>query len=44
MGHGWTQGGEERGLTIDVAHKRFNTQKYYFTIIDAPVTETSSRT
>ncbi len=26
----------ERGLTIDVAHKRFNTQKYYFTIIDAP--------
>ena len=26
----------ERGLTIDVAHKRFNTQKFYFTIIDAP--------
>jgi elongation factor 1-alpha len=26
----------ERGLTIDVAHKRFNTSKYYFTIIDAP--------
>jgi elongation factor 1-alpha len=26
----------ERGLTIDVAHKRFNSQKYYFTIIDAP--------
>lgn len=26
----------ERGLTIDVAHKRFNTDKYYFTIIDAP--------
>jgi elongation factor 1-alpha len=26
----------ERGLTIDVAHKRFNTPKYYFTIIDAP--------
>ena len=26
----------ERGLTIDVAHKKFNTQKYYFTIIDAP--------
>lgn len=25
-----------RGLTIDVAHKRFNTDKYYFTIIDAP--------
>ncbi|MEM3690746.1 MAG: GTP-binding protein, partial [Candidatus Micrarchaeia archaeon] len=26
----------ERGLTIDVAHKDFQTQKYYFTIIDAP--------
>lgn len=26
----------ERGVTIDVAHKRFDTQKYYFTIIDAP--------
>jgi len=26
----------ERGLTIDVAHKRMNTDKYYFTIIDAP--------
>lgn len=26
----------ERGLTIDVAHKRFNSDKYYFTIIDAP--------
>ena len=26
----------KRGLTIDVAHKRFNTPKYYFTIIDAP--------
>jgi len=26
----------ERGLTIDLAHKRFNTNKYYFTIIDAP--------
>jgi elongation factor 1-alpha len=26
----------ERGLTIDVAHKKFNTDKYYFTIIDAP--------
>lgn len=25
-----------RGLTIDVAHKRFDTEKYYFTIIDAP--------
>jgi len=26
----------ERGLTIDVAHKRFDTDKYYVTIIDAP--------
>ena len=26
----------KRGLTIDVAHKRFDTPKYYFTIIDAP--------
>ncbi|UCH89336.1 MAG: translation elongation factor EF-1 subunit alpha [Thermoplasmata archaeon] len=26
----------ERGLTIDVAHKRFDTKNYYFTIIDAP--------
>ncbi|MEW6070953.1 MAG: elongation factor 1-alpha, partial [Candidatus Thermoplasmatota archaeon] len=26
----------ERGLTIDVAHKRFDTPKYYFTIIDCP--------
>jgi len=26
----------ERGLTIDLTHKRFNTDKYYFTIIDAP--------
>lgn len=26
----------ERGLTIDVAHKRFDTKKYYFTIIDCP--------
>jgi elongation factor 1-alpha len=26
----------ERGLTIDVMHRRFDTQKYYFTIIDAP--------
>ena len=26
----------ERGVTIDVAHKRFNTDKYYVTIIDAP--------
>lgn len=26
----------ERGLTIDVAHRRFETDKNYFTIIDAP--------
>jgi len=26
----------ERGVTIDLAHKRFETDKYYFTIIDAP--------
>jgi len=26
----------ERGLTIDVAHRKFTTDKYYFTIIDAP--------
>lgn len=26
----------ERGLTIDLAHRRFETPKYYFTIIDAP--------
>ncbi len=26
----------ERGLTIDLSHKRFDTDKYYFTIIDAP--------
>ncbi|HUL39153.1 MAG TPA: elongation factor 1-alpha, partial [Methanomassiliicoccales archaeon] len=26
----------ERGVTIDVSHKRFNSDKYYFTIIDAP--------
>src|SRR2546427_10671197 len=26
----------ERGLTIDVAHKRFDTDKYYFPIIEAP--------
>jgi len=26
----------ERGVTIDVAHKRFDTDKTYFTIIDAP--------
>jgi elongation factor 1-alpha len=27
---------QERGVTIDIAHKEFKTQKYYFTIIDAP--------
>ncbi len=26
----------ERGVTIDIAHRRFDTQKFYFTIIDAP--------
>lgn len=26
----------ERGLTIDIMHQRFDTNKYYFTIIDAP--------
>ncbi|MHC1588902.1 MAG: translation elongation factor EF-1 subunit alpha [Methermicoccaceae archaeon] len=26
----------ERGITIDVAHKRFDTNKYYFTIVDCP--------
>lgn len=26
----------ERGVTIDVMHQRFDTDKYYFTIIDAP--------
>ncbi len=26
----------ERGVTIDLAHKKFESQKYYFTIIDAP--------
>jgi elongation factor 1-alpha len=26
----------ERGLTIDLAHQKFETDKYYFTIIDAP--------
>lgn len=26
----------ERGITIDVAHKKFDTDKYYFTVIDAP--------
>jgi len=27
---------QERGLTIDLAHKKFDTKNYYFTIIDAP--------
>lgn len=26
----------ERGLTIDLMHQRFDTDKYYFTVIDAP--------
>ncbi len=26
----------ERGVTIDVMHQRFDTNKYYYTIIDAP--------
>lgn len=26
----------ERGVTIDLAHKEFTTDKYYFTVIDAP--------
>lgn len=26
----------ERGVTIDVAHKKFYTDKYFFTVIDAP--------
>lgn len=26
----------ERGVTIDIAHKKFSTNKYFFTIIDAP--------
>ena len=27
---------QERGVTIDLSHKKFDTPKYYFTIIDAP--------
>ena len=27
---------QERGVTIDLAHKKFETDKYYFTVIDAP--------
>jgi elongation factor 1-alpha len=26
----------ERGVTIDISHREFETEKYYFTIIDAP--------
>jgi len=26
----------ERGVTIDIAHQRFDTDKYYFTIVDCP--------
>lgn len=26
----------ERGVTIDIMHQRFDTKKYYFTLIDAP--------
>ncbi len=34
----------ERGVTIDVAHRKFQTDKYYITIVDCPATGTSSRT
>jgi elongation factor 1-alpha len=27
---------QERGVTIDLSHKQFHTDKFYFTIIDAP--------
>ncbi|MBI2669035.1 translation elongation factor EF-1 subunit alpha [Candidatus Woesearchaeota archaeon] len=27
---------QERGVTIDLSHKKFETDKYFFTIIDAP--------
>ena len=26
----------ERGITIDIAHKRFDTAKFYFTVVDCP--------
>jgi elongation factor 1-alpha len=26
----------DRGITIDIAHKRFDTDKFYFTIVDCP--------
>ena len=33
----------ERGITIDISLWKFETSKYYVTIIDAPDTETSSK-
>ena len=27
---------KDRGMTIDVAHRRFDTSKYYFTVVDCP--------
>ncbi|MBI5332528.1 MAG: translation elongation factor EF-1 subunit alpha [Candidatus Aenigmarchaeota archaeon] len=27
---------QERGITIDIMHEKFHTQKYYFTVIDCP--------
>jgi translation elongation factor EF-Tu-like GTPase len=36
MGNGLSQGREDRGITIDVAHQRFDTAKFYFTIVDCP--------
>src|SRR5512138_2059566 len=26
----------ERGITIDIAHRRFDTDKFYFTVVDCP--------
>ena len=26
----------DRGITIDIAHKRFDTEKFYFTVVDCP--------
>jgi elongation factor 1-alpha len=26
----------ERGITIDIAHRRFDTEKFYFTVVDCP--------
>ncbi|KAK7236826.1 translation elongation factor [Aureococcus anophagefferens] len=34
----------ERGITIDIALWKFESPKFYFTVIDAPATATSSRT